>query len=360
MSDQRITSRDVAQLAGVSRTTVSFVLNNVSGMQISEETRQRVLAAAKELGYEPDAAAQALARRRSQTIGLVIIRNPNQVGTDVFLVQMLNGLVSGVHRHQLRLLVDIVQQEHQEQAYLRLVRAKRIDGVILAGPRFDDVALQGLMEQKFPTVLIGELPGVSFASVEVDNRVASRKAVDHLIQLGHTRIGCITNALQQYYPAIERLGGYQDSLLAAGLPYDEARVRYGDFDSESGYQQMKSLLEVSPRVSAMFVASDVVAIGAMAAIHERGLRIPQDIAVVGYDDIPLARYLTPPLTTVHLPVVEIGYQAVDMLAHLIRNEALDVLNRRLESHLVVRESCGASGALKVAGLLEKEVASQSK
>lgn len=342
MCAQRITSRDVAKLAGVSRTTVSFVLNNVTDVQISEETRQRVLAAAQELGYEPDAAAQALASRRSQIVGLVIVRSTHQVSTDVFLNQMLNGLVAAVQANRLRLLVDIVEQEHQARAYLNLVRANRIDGLILAGPRVDDVALQDLVEQRFPTVLIGELPGAPFASVDVDNRAAACQAVAHLLSLGYTRVACLTNAPRMYGAPIERLLGYQDALEAAGLPYDEALVGYGDFDPDSGYRQMKQLLEVTPPIRAVFVASDVVAIGAIAAIRERGLRIPQDVAVVGYDDIPLAPYLCPPLTTVHLPAFDLGYQSIELLVRLIRRETLETANLRLPTSLVVRASCGVT------------------
>lgn len=341
MSGSRITSRDVAKLAGVSRTTVSFVLNNVTDVQISDETRQRVLAAAQQLGYEPDAAAQALASRRSQSIGLVIVRSPYQISTDAFLTQMLNGLVAAVQANRLRMLVDIVEQEHQARAYLNLVRANRIDGLILAGPRVDDVALQDLVEEHFPTVLIGELPGISFPSVDVDNRAAARQAVAHLLSLGYSRIGCITNAPRMYGAPVERLRGYQDALEAAGLPYDEALVGYGDFDPASGYRQMKHLLDLDPPLRAVFVASDVVALGAMSAIHECGLRIPQDVAVVGYDDIPLDPYLHPPLTSVHLPAFDLGYQCVEMLVRLIHRETLETVNLRLPTNLVVRASCGA-------------------
>ena len=341
MSVRRITSQDVAKLAGVSRTTVSFVLNNVNGSQISEETRQRVLDAAKELDYVPDAAAQALASRKSQTVGLIIIRSPHQVATDAFLTEMLNGLAAAAQDYGLRMLIDIIEQEHQEEIYLQLVRAKRIDGLILAGPRFDDLALKDLQKHHFPTVLIGELPGVPFASVDVDNCAAAHKAVAHLLNLGHTRIGCITNALSMYGAAQERLEGYIQALEAAGLPFDEALIRYGDFDPESGYRQMQSLLDLTPRPSAVFVASDVVAIGAMAAIHARGLRIPEDMALVGYDDILLASYLNPPLTTVHLPATDLGYTAVEMLVRLIQHQPLETLNFRHETHLVIRDSCGA-------------------
>lgn len=345
MSTRRITSHDVAKLAGVSRTTVSFVLNDVPGIQISDETRQRVLDAAEELNYVPNAAAQALARRRSQIIGLAIIRGAHQVSTDAFLNQMLNGLIMAVQENNLRLLLDITAPEHQEQAYLQLVRAKRIDGLILAGPTLNDVALLGLAEQNFPTVLIGNLPNIPFPSVDVDNRSAAKQAVTHLVRLGHRQIGCITNASHLYHSAIERLAGYRQALEAANIPYNETLIRYGDFDPKSGYQQMQSLLEVSPPISAVFISSDVVAMGAISAIRKHGLRIPEDIAIVGYDDVPLACYLSPPLTTVHLPAADLGYQAVDALIRVIHRQSLEQHHLQLPTQLIIRDSCGGKAKI---------------
>jgi LacI family transcriptional regulator len=142
MSAKRITSSDVAKQAGVSRTTVSLVLNDVEGIQISDETRTRVIQAAKQLGYVPDAAAQALVSRRAQSIGLILTRNPHHISSDAFLNQILDGLITAAHEHSIRLLIDIVEVEHQQKAYQELVRANRIDGLILSGPRFDDEALR--------------------------------------------------------------------------------------------------------------------------------------------------------------------------------------------------------------------------
>jgi len=342
MVGKRVTSQDVAKKAGVSRTTVSFVLNNVPNTQISEETRQRVIDAARELGYVPDAAAQALASRRSQTVGLVIVRSPQQVAADAFLNLMLNGLVVAAQTQGFCLLVDILQPEHKEQDYLNLVRGKRIDGLILAGPRFDDQALQSLQESQCPTVLIGESPSDSFGSVDVNNRAAAAMAVAHLVNQGHTCIGCITNAHASYADAMERMKGYRDALEAAGISFDEALVRWGDFDPESGHEQMLNLLDSAPEVSAVFVASDVVAMGAMAAIAGRGLRIPEDMAVVGFDDVLLSRFLIPPLTTVHLPAYDLGFQAVSLLGQMIRREPPSTLRIRLDTQLVIRTSCGAA------------------
>jgi LacI family transcriptional regulator len=341
MSAKRVTSQDVAIAAGVSRTTVSMVLNNVPGIQISEETRQRVFDVARELGYVPEAAAQALVSRRSQSIGFVMARQVHHVITDAFLNSLIAGSIQTVHDHNLRLIVEMIDPEHQQEAYLRLARARRIDGMILAGPRFDDQGLKVIEEEGFPVVIIGHIDQSNLCSVDVDNCAAAREAVAHLIQLGHKRIACVTNASPIYMAPAMRLRGYRQALETAGLAFDQNLVRFGDYDLESGYIQMKSLLDDGLSFTAVFVSSDVVALGAKAAIYQRGLRIPQDIALVGFDDVPMARYMEPPLTTIRVPAVQMGSAACRLLIDLITKG--DVAKRKitLETELIVRESCGA-------------------
>jgi LacI family transcriptional regulator len=340
-----VTSYDVAQLAGVSRSTVSFVLNHVD-MQISEETRQRVASAAAELGYAPDAAAQALVSRRTRIIGLVLIRTPHHIDADIFLTQVLDGLIQTTQKHTMRLLLDLVEEPSSESAYLELIQSKRIDGLIISGPRTESTALRSLVEEGFPLVLMGQLPHPDFCYVDVDNRAAARTAVEHLVDLGHLRIACVTNAPPSYTAAIQRLQGYRDVLAAHGIDYRDELVRYGDFTPDSGYEQMCILLDGPERPTAVFVASDVVAFGAMAAIRERGLRIPEDMAVVGFDDVPFARYASPPLTTAHLPAEELGRRAGEMLIALISGDSLVERHILLDTQLMVRESCGAALAGK--------------
>ncbi len=345
MKRRRVTSYDVARLAGVSRSTVSFVLNNVD-MQISEETKQRVLAAATELGYAPDATAQALVSRRTRIIGLVLIRTPYHIDADIFLTQVLDGLIQATQRHNMRLLLDLVEEASSEATYLELIQSKRIDGLVISGPRSDNTALRSLVQEGFPLVLMGQLPDPDFCYVDVDNHAAARTAVEHLVGLGHTRIACITNAPPSYTAAIQRLQGYRDVLEAHGIRYRDEMVRHGDFTLDSGYEQMGSLLDGPECPSAVFVASDVVAFGAMAAIRERGLRIPEDVAVVGFDDVPLARYASPPLTTAHLPAPDMGRQAGEMLIQLIQGGCPVARHLLLDTCLVVRESCGAARELR--------------
>jgi LacI family transcriptional regulator len=338
----RVTSRDVAKMAGVSRTTVSLVLNNVPGIQISQETRQRVLQAAKELGYVPDAMAQALVSRQTRAIGLVLTRTHHHIATDAFLPKIISGLLTTAKEHNIRILIDWVETQHQESAYFELARAKRIDGMILSTPRLDDTAIKALESTEVPTVLMGSIAGSTLPFVDVDNVQAAEKAAAYLVGLGHREIACISNASAEYSAAPERVQGFRNALAKAGIAVNERLVAYADFTPESGYRCMKSLLESGERFTAAFVASDNVAIGAKAALREAGLRIPDDVSLVGFDDIPWAMYSDPPLTTIRLPAETLAVQACNLLLELIQGEKSWGNHQIiLETELIVRKSCKA-------------------
>ena len=339
MPKKRVTSQDVADLAGVSRTTVSLVLNNVKGFKITEQTRQKVRDAAEQLGYIPNATAQALATRRAKAIGLVMTRSPHHIASDSFLPQILSGLLEVVKGHQLRLLIESVEPEHQDREYLELVRAKHIDGMILLTPRIDDTALRRLEEIDTFTVVMGKLADSNLYSVDVDNQLAARKATQYLIDIGHTRIACISNAPASFSSAYERVLGYKEALIESGIAPEDEMIQYADFDPQSGFDRMKSLLTSGKEFTAVFVASDNVAMGAKSALREAGLRIPDDISIMGFDDIPWAKYSDPPLTTVSLPAQELASRACLLLLDLMRGSDPVEKNLVLDTELVVRKSC---------------------
>lgn len=334
MSRRKITSQDVAARAGVSRTTVSYVLNNVETANISEQTRQRVLDAADALDYVPNAAAQMLAGHRSHIIGLVFPHTHPHLATHLFLLQILEGLMTVVQQQGMRLLIDSVESSH-ESAYLDLARAKRIDGLILIDVPAEDRALHRLAHDDFPIVTLGH-NHPNLCSVDVDNEKGAQQAVDHLLAQGHKRIGCITNAPTTTNPNL-RLVGYQTALRTAGLALDECLLAEGSYKPESGFAAMQQLLALSNPPTAVFVASDVVAFGALAAIQERGLRVPADMAVVGFDDVPLARYAQPPLTTVRMPTIEMGQRAGELLYDQILGKPVES-SVLFETELIVRAS----------------------
>lgn len=333
----RPTSQDVAREAGVSRTTVSFVLNDVEA-HISEETRKRVLKVARELGYVPDAAARTLASGRTRTLGLVLC-NAQHLQVDAFVSQVLYSLNEVSRRYGFRVLVEAIEDVAQDEVYGELVYAKQIDGLVVLNPRSDDAQLPKLIAEGFPAVLIGSIKGLDAFSVVHTSKAS--QAVSHLIALGHRDIAHITYAPRHYLSADDRLSGYRRALGRAGIAFDETLVEMGNYSAESGFDAMQRLL-ARARPTAVFVGNDTVALGALSAIHQRGLRVPQDIAVVGYDDIPIARFTIPPLTTVRTPALEQGRRAGEMLISLIRGEAPEAKQVRLESELIVRESCGAA------------------
>ena len=339
MSGKRVTSQDVADLAGVSRTTVSLVLNDVEGIHISPKTRKKVRDAAEKLGYIPNATAQALATRRARAIGLVMTRSPHHIASDTFLPQILVGLLDIVKQQKLRLLIEAVDAEHQDRVYLELARAKHIDGMILLTPRIDDIGLKKLENVDTSIVLMGNLADSDLCSVEVNNYLAGKQAVQYLIGLGHTNIACISNAPSSYKAATDRIQGYKDALITAGITPNDALIQHADFDPQSGFACMQTLLSSGKKFTAVFIASDNVAMGAKSALREAGLNIPDDISIVGFDDIPWAQYADPPLTTIRLPAQELASEACLVLLDLMKGAEPEERNLVLETELVVRQSC---------------------
>ncbi len=335
---KRATSADVAARSGVSRTTVSFVLNGRTDMGIPPETWRRVEEAARDLGYHAHGAARALAGGSSLTIGLVLRQSADQVAADALLAETLWGLASEARISGYRVLVEPLAPGAGH--YSDLLLSNRVDGLVVSGPRVDDAELAALVADGFPIILQGSLPGLPAPSVDVDNRAGARAAVDHLLSLGHRRIGCVTNAPLAYTAAADRVAGYQDALEAAGLAFDPALVVEGAFDAASGYTAAGRLVADVPDLTAMFVASDIVAFGALRALREAGRRVPADISVVGFDDVPLARHFDPPLTTIRLPANALGVAAgralVDRLAGRSTNG-----RTLLPTELIVRESTAA-------------------
>jgi DNA-binding LacI/PurR family transcriptional regulator len=334
-------SQDVAKLAGVSRTTVSFVLNDVPDVKISQETRQRVLEAARELNYYPTAAARSLASGKTHRIGLILGEGQKRLSADAFLPGFLQGVTASVHQRGYLVVLQMAEDVPSHEAFARLLREQQVDGLILSGPRSGDPVLAELAEEHFPLILHGRLADSTLPCVDVDNKAGAYQAVTHLIGLGHRRIGFISNAPLSYSGTQDRFAGYKQSLAEFDLPLDGELVRTAAFLPETGRAAMEGLLALSRRPTAVFVASDVVATGAMAAIRDDGLRIPEDMAVVGFDDIFLAAHLRPPLTTVRVPAYGLGWTAAQVLISLIEGDE-DVSSVVLETELVVRESCGAS------------------
>ncbi len=324
-------------MAGVSRTTVSFVLNQLEGASISEATRKRVLEAARKLNYHPNSAGRKLVSGKSDTLGLVLYQSPEQVFADAFLPQVIFGVEQAAMQLGFHVLIKPVEPKDND-GYARLISENHVDGIILSGPRQDDQQILRLHHDGVPVMLLGQMPETKLPFVDVNATSGAKTAVEHLVKLGHQRIGMITNAPLSYTSAQQRKNGYLQALRDAGINLDNNWIKEGNYTPASGYQAMKELLGLSPRLTAVFVASDVVAMGALLAIRRAGLQIPDDVAVVGFDDIFLAEYFDPPLTTIRLPAYGLGFAAGERLIRLIQGDGLDQNGVLMDTELVIRES----------------------
>lgn len=338
---QRVTARQVAERAGVSRATVSFVLNDVHGARIAPETRNRVLDAAEELDYHPDISGRRLATGQTNLIAYVERQTPRQVFSDGFWPEVLHGVHDTAlsANYEVMFAPDAILEG--ESRCTRLLRGGYVDGAIISGPRVDDEELITLLEAGAPIVLQGSWPDPEVLAVDVDNVSSAKKATDHLLDLGYSQVGLILHANQVYNAAKDRLDGYKKALASRGITFEHALVAQADFTPTSGEAAMNSLLELPSPPSAVFCTSDTVAIGAMRAIRRHGLRVPEDIAIVGFDDIPLAEYFDPSLTTIRLPAYQLGQASADLLLALLEGRVPESKRRLLQSELVIRRSCGA-------------------
>ena len=341
MVRKRVTSQEVAREAGVSRTTVSLVLNDAPGSGIPEHTRQRVLQAAARLRYYPNATGRRLASGRTSTLAFVLHQSPEWAAADLFLPEVLRGLGDSIRPDGYHILFHAVDPDKNEDGYGYLIYEGHVDGIVLSGPQLEEREALELHQQRLAIVTNGRLPGHTIPYVDADNYFGAQLATGHLIELGHQRIGLITNAPLTYVAGRERYRGYQDTLLAADLIYDPALVEIGCFTGESGFVAMNRLLDLPDPPTAVFVASDVVALGAMHAVKVRGQRIPEDVAIVGFDDVSIARFVEPSLSTVHLPAYDLGWHVGRLALRLVNQDPPDNDVTLLIPELVIRDSCGA-------------------
>jgi LacI family transcriptional regulator len=338
MGKKRTTMSDVAKAAGVSRTTVSFVLNNTPDSSIAEATRQRILQVAHELDYAPNTQALSLATGKTMMIALVLRKTARQVAGDAFLSELIEGAIQALEPQGYHLMIHTTQPNRPSSTYRDLVRTRKVDGLLISAPMVHDPEIRLLHDEGTPIVLNGATDDPDIPSVDVDNRQGAYVAVQHLVTLGHRRIGHISNAPFSYTAACERLDGYRLALSEAGIDYDEALVRAGNFTDESGYSPMLALLDLNEPPTGVFVGSDTVALGAYMAMRDRGLSVPQDISIIGFDNMPVGKYLQPALTTVHLPASDIGQQAAALLLDVIGEQTPSEVKVSLPTSLIVRSS----------------------
>jgi LacI family transcriptional regulator len=307
----RVTMADVAREAGVSSMTVSRVINDKG--DVSPETRQRVIEVIARLGYRPSGIARGLATRRTGTLGLVIPDVANPFFSDVARGAEHVAYAAGYNVF----LCNTEEDPQRELAVLRSLEEKCVDGVVLCSSRLDDGALGEVVARHTCVVLVNRrLGGGGVRSVLVDDETGGRLATEHLLQAGHRAVGFLAGPAASH-SGRERARGYRAAMAGAGLRHKEAWVRHCPPMVEGGHQGARALLTGHPALTALFCYNDLVAVGVLQACAELGRQVPGDLSVVGYDDIPLAALVTPPLTTCRVPRYELGAEAVRLLLNEI-------------------------------------------
>lgn len=328
------TIREVAQRANVSVTTVSHVINDTRF--VSDTLRRRVQQAMDELGYHPNALARSLRRGQTHTLGLILPDSANPFFAEIGR----NIEASAFEQGYSLILCNTEGSLDRERIYVELLNRKQVDGIIFVAAGDRTNSLGSLLELKIPLVFVDrDLPGIQVDAVLVDNHEGGYLATRHLIDHGHSRIGCIAGP-SHLTPSAQRVTGYRDALTEACLPIDEDLILRGDFHPESGRLATLELLNHKQPPTAIFTCNDLMAIGALRAAEASGLRVPDDLAIVGFDDIELATYTTPPLSTIAQPKKELGHLAVQLLLDRIQKKSRQVRCELLQPAFITRQSCG--------------------
>lgn len=331
------TIRDVARHAKVSVASVSRALNGTG--VVTERTRQRILRVAEKLRYTPHAAARSLSTKSTQTIGVLL---PDIYGE--YFSELIRGIDLAARARGLHLLVTSSHDDASEAAAAIRAMSGRVDGLLIMSPHIDAAFLGNELRVGVPTVLMNTRnEGRIFSSLTVDNYSGAEAMMRHLVGLGHRRIAHITGPAGNF-DSQERLRGYRAARAKLRLAGKELVIP-GDFNEESGYAAGKQVLAMAERPDAIFAANDMMAIGCTFALTEAGVAVPTDIAVTGFDDIPIARFVTPPLTTVRVEIAELGRRALERVTSAVSEpEAALSSKETLKPKLVVRVSCGATKA----------------
>ena len=330
------TLEEVARVAGVSRATVSRVVNGASN--VSEDARRSVARAIESLDYVPNRAARSLATRRSDSVALVVTESERRFFSEPFFAGIVRGVSEELADHDLQMVLTMVQGEAQHDRVERYLLGGHVDGAVLLSVHGGDPLPRALAQRGLPVVMGGRPPdGYDLPYVDADNVGGGRSATGHLLALGRSRVAHIAGPADMPVGR-DRAAGYLQALRAAGTDPDPRLRTEGDFSRESGTRAMEELLAYTPDVDAVFAASDLMAVGAMEALRDRGLVVPDDVAVVGFDDSIVATSAQPMLTTVRQPVGEMGRQMASLLVAGIEGDVDRVTSVIVPTQLVQRDS----------------------
>jgi len=332
---KRLTIAEVAQEAGVSSQTVSRVINERP--DVAPETRERVKQVINQLGYQPSAIARSLASQRTRTLGLITADF-----SDYFFTQVIAGAEVEARKHGYFFMLGSTERNPQDEPeYIRLLTERHVAGILFARPSTepDDRHLLGLLRDGVPVVTTAYyIPGADLTVVDVDNADGAQQATHYLLECGRRRVAMITGPAT-WKSVHDRTKGYNLALAAAGITLDPGLIAKGDWSYQSGYRATGELLDRGLSFSALFAQNDQMAIGAIRSLREAGRRVPDDVAVVGYDDIPVAEYCDPPLTTIRQPMQEVGKVATRLLIQAIEQPGMDRGEVLLKAELIRRRSC---------------------
>jgi DNA-binding LacI/PurR family transcriptional regulator len=325
----------VARAANVSRATVSRVVNG--DRRVREETRSAVEAAVRDLGYVPNRAARSLVTRRSGSIGVVIPEPTAQLFGDPFFPRILRGIGDALAEDEMQLVLLMPQVRADEVRVGRYLAAGHVDGVLLVSLHGSDPLPEELQRRGIPVVVGGRPPSAGITYVDVDNRRGAATAVQHLLADGRRQVATIAGP-QDMPAGADRLAGYHEAIGSAGLPPNEQLVEIADFSLEGGRSAMERLLARAPRLDAVFVASDLMGVGALSALQSAGRAVPDDVAVIGFDDSPLAAQAQPPLSSVRQPIEEMGREMAQLLIRMVTSRERVARRVILATDLVIRAS----------------------
>ena len=327
---------EVARVAGVSRATVSRVVNG--SPKVSADVRRTVEKAIDRLGYVPNRAARSLVTRRSDSIALVITEPASRLFSDPFFPRLVRGVSAALSVRDLQLVLLMPDDEADEQRTVRYLTGGHVDGVILVSLHGDDPLPDQLAARRIPSVVLGRPPrGVDMDYVDADNRDGARRATSHLVASGRRQVATISGP-HDMVAGIDRLAGYRDALTDAGIAIDDGLIAEGDFTQAGGEAAMERLLRDRPDLDAVFCASDLMAVAALGVLQAAGRHVPQDVAVVGYDDSPIATTTRPTLSSVRQPIEEMGREMVHLLAESIEQTGRVPRRIVLTTELIARAS----------------------
>lgn len=326
------TMKQVAEKAGVSTSTVSHVINNTR--VVSDDVRERVLAVIQELRYIPSAVARSLKNDKTHTIGMMIPNNSNP-----YFAELIQGIEDASFKLGYNIILCNAYDDAKKQAaYLRVLMEKRIDGLILVASGDDEELAEILRGMPMPKVVVDrEVSGVDADFIEADHDRGGYLATKYLLGLGHRDIACVSGPMH-LVPSRDRVAGYQRALQEAGIAVNSHFLVHSDFTSEGGYTAFKHLLGLAHRPTAVFAGNDLMAFGGMCAANEAGVRVPEDLSVIGYDDIALASFSTPRLTTMAQPKYEMGETIARILVERIQGGHQPVRREMFKPVLVERQS----------------------